>query len=237
MSESPDQDGVLTLDGALFFQQEVMEKLRRGASLSREELASLDVVYTAASVSRTDPLTSIGNRRLFDEHLAAYVRRSQYTTDPVDLALILVDVDNFKQVNDTYGHHVGDDVLLGFAEVLAANVRGTDRPYRTGGDEFAIIIPGASLMRAAFAAQDLRRGIEEKVYRSGDSVFHVTASIGVACYNDLALENSGPVTVECIYAAADNGTFEAKKKGRNVVYAFSAGQYHAVKRLIDSFRN
>ena len=109
----------------------------------------------------TDELTDLANRRRFMEALQQDVARSDRLDTP--LALVLFDLDHFKQINDQYGHQIGDDVLRSAAEVIRTRVRETDLAARIGGEEFAVILPGTDLSGAAALAEHLRRDLADHV--------------------------------------------------------------------------
>jgi diguanylate cyclase (GGDEF)-like protein len=156
--------------------------------------------------ARTDELTGLFNRRHFHERLAAELARAQRDRAPV--GLVLLDVDDFKRVNDVYGHPVGDQVLVAFADVLGAHVRAGDVVCRTGGEEFAVILPNADeaeAMRCAARLVDAVRGASWTV--AGP----ITASAGVA----VAPEDAA--TVAALFKAADECLLTAKAQGKDRV--------------------
>lgn len=156
-------------------------------------------------LSVTDRLTGLFNRTKLDAELAAELARSQRFGQP--FAVILLDLDEFKQVNDTHGHPAGDRVLIDLARILTDNTRRTDLVGRWGGEEFMILCPQSAPSGAAFLAESLRR-------RIGDHVFPVagrlSASFGVTCYQP------GDAARDLI-ARADEALYEAKRRGRNRV--------------------
>lgn len=173
---------------------------------------SLEIVWEMEEVSkraRTDPLTGLHNRRHFDELLGQMIKQTDRFGDPV--ALIMADVDNFKNVNDTRGHDAGDEVLKSLAETLKAGVRDADICSRFGGEEFAIVLPKTTLQGAAELADRLRKQVETKPVVVNGEPISVTISCGVACYPD------GVITKEALFAAADRALYEAKSAGRNCV--------------------
>jgi diguanylate cyclase (GGDEF)-like protein len=176
---------------------------------ARPILRTLNDFRRVASQAATDALTGLANRRSFDEELALEWRR----TDRVggSLALILADIDNFKQINDTYGHQAGDLVLAEVGKVVAAQVRQVDFAARYGGEEFAVLVPETELEGARALAQRLRRDLAKASIPAPDgSELRVTASFGVAAKQDLARP-------EDLIASADNALYEAKRRGKNRV--------------------
>ena len=173
---------------------------------------SLEIVWEMEEVSkraRTDPLTGLYNRRHFDELLGQMIKQTDRFGDPV--SLIMADVDHFKNVNDTWGHDAGDDVLKSLADTLKAGVRDADICSRFGGEEFAIVLPKTTLQGAAELADRLRKQVEAKPVMVNGEPIAVTISCGVACYPD------GVITKEALFAAADRALYEAKSAGRNCV--------------------
>jgi diguanylate cyclase len=160
-----------------------------------------------------DVVTAIGNRRFFDACFTEEVEKAQRLGDNICLAL--ADVDRFKDVNDRFGHLVGDRLLRLFANILVQNVRGQDKVARFGGEEFALIFPGARLADAVTAAERIRGVLESKQWTiepSGERVGKVTASFGVA---KLRPDESANDLLE----RADERLYEAKSRGRNCVVA------------------
>jgi diguanylate cyclase len=160
-----------------------------------------------------DVVTAIGNRRFFDACFADEVEKARKVGDNVCLAI--ADIDKFKQVNDRFGHLVGDRLLRLFANILVQNVRGQDKVARFGGEEFALIFPGARLNEAMTALERIRGILESKQWTiepSGERVSKVTASFGVA---RLRADESGADLLRRV----DQCLYEAKVHGRNRVVA------------------
>ena len=127
--------------------------------------------------------------------------------------MILADVDDFKAVNDRFGHPTGDIVLRDLADTLRENVREIDTAARWGGEEFAVILPGTDLEGAAQVAERIRAALAERVILSVDGApLHVTASFGVAT-------SSATTTVQQLVEAADESLYRAKRAGKDRVYA------------------
>jgi diguanylate cyclase len=158
-----------------------------------------------------DPLTALGNRRFFDQKLEQALREAQAGSS--ELSLVVCDLDRFKTINDRFGHPVGDMVLKLFSEILASNVRRQDTVARVGGEEFAIILPGARPAEAAVVADRIRTQLETKKWvlgSSGAALGAVTASFGVARL--LAEEGAAR-----LFERADEALYSAKSGGRNRV--------------------
>ena len=160
-----------------------------------------------------DVVTAIGNRRFFDACFIEEVEKARRLGDQVCLAL--ADIDKFKHVNDRFGHLVGDRLLRLFANILVQNVRGQDKVARFGGEEFALIFPGARLGEAVSATERIRSVLEAKQWTiepTGERVGKVTASFGVA---KLRADESANDLLQ----RADERLYEAKVQGRNRVVA------------------
>jgi diguanylate cyclase (GGDEF)-like protein len=157
----------------------------------------------------TDELTQLSNRRRFTETLAVEVRRAERFGDPV--SLVLADLDDFKQINDRYGHQAGDEVLRRFADVLRENVRDFDLPVRYGGEEFAVLLPETGLDGAEQLARRLQTALLRlRLPEIGGDRPPVTASFGVAAFP--AARNA-----EELLSAADGALYRAKAAGKNRV--------------------
>jgi two-component system cell cycle response regulator len=164
----------------------------------------------------TDALTGLHNRRYMAGQLQALVGRAGQGGEAV--AVLVMDIDHFKLVNDSFGHDAGDEVLREFAVRLATNVRAIDLPCRFGGEEFVVVMPGASLEAAARVADRIRRDIERQPFpiMGGAEGLAITVSVGVA-----ASTGEGD-TPEALLKRADEGVYEAKARGRNQVIARAA---------------
>lgn len=162
-----------------------------------------------ARLARRDALTGLANRRAFDEELARATARAAREGTP--LSALLLDVDRFKQVNDGHGHATGDAVLAGVAARTAAALRVGDLVARVGGEEFAILLPGADLARAAEAGERIRAGIAASPIAAGALALAITASVGCATLRE------GDADGRALLARADACLYEAKRTGRNKV--------------------
>jgi diguanylate cyclase (GGDEF)-like protein len=162
-----------------------------------------------ASQAATDSLTGLANRRTLDEELALEWRRAHRVGD--SLAFVLLDLDDFKAVNDSHGHPAGDAVLRSVGEILGAGVRHVDLAGRYGGEEFVLILPETDLAGALKLAERIRARLETTAVElpSGETL-HTTASFGVAVNGELA-------TAEQLVAAADEALYAAKAAGKNRV--------------------
>lgn len=171
-------------------------KTHKSLALKSQELETLSI---------TDRLTGIYNRMKLEEVLANEHIRVQRTGQP--FTIILLDVDLFKDVNDTFGHQVGDAVLRELAELLQANIRQTDTVGRWGGEEFMIVCPETDREGGVILAENLRQKTSAGIMAHSK---HVTCSFGVAEYSAGEGEN-------LLVARVDKALYKAKNKGRNRV--------------------
>jgi diguanylate cyclase (GGDEF)-like protein len=190
------------------------------ASQARTALENATLHERLELAAVTDVLTSLPNRRRFEESLATEIARSDRYGG--SLALIIADLDDFKQVNDRHGHLAGDDVLRTFADAMRDTVRDLDTAARYGGEEFALLLPGTDLAGAQRVAERIRARIEARQVRTiaGEAIT-VTASFGAAAYPD------SPSQAELI-AAADKALYRAKAAGKNRVAVAAASAAPAV---------
>lgn len=162
--------------------------------------------------ANTDGLTGVNNRKALDGHLHNLVEGNRVTRSP--FSLLMMDLDDFKRLNDTYGHTVGDRMLLAFAEKCRNAVRSGDFLARYGGEEFTLILPGASLRNATKKARQLCRSVAAARYAADDSpkadVVSVTVSIGVGTYRK-------DDTPKSLLDRADKCLYKAKAAGKNQV--------------------
>jgi two-component system cell cycle response regulator len=166
-------------------------------------------------ISRTDALTGLRNRRHVQEYLARLVSLARRTAEPI--AVLVVDVDHFKLVNDRHGHDAGDTVLRQVAERMARSVRLEDMVGRWGGEEFLVVLPNTAVAGAAELAERLRQVVAEAPCQlgGGDAV-QVTISIGCAA--------SLTADAGTLVRSADTALYEAKEAGRNRVVVAASGE-------------
>jgi len=155
--------------------------------------------------STKDSLTGAGNRRLLDERLSETIRRFERIEAP--MSLLLLDLDRFKEINDSAGHAVGDSLLVRVTEIVRGRIRSTDMLFRYGGDEFIVFADGSDLATAASLAEDIRALVEADLSISG---WQLSVSLGVAEYC------RGEDQAAWI-ARADRALFDSKRQGRNRV--------------------
>jgi diguanylate cyclase (GGDEF)-like protein len=163
------------------------------------------------AAARLDAKTGLLNAPTWETETDSEIVRAKRTGTP--LSVMLVDLDHFKQVNDRYGHLVGDDVIRAVAEVMKAQIREYDRCARFGGDEFAILLPQSDLREATRTAQRIQRQVNAIQVAAGEQTVRITVSIGVA-----QLSNSGQGVTDLL-AAADLSLYRAKAAGRHRVVA------------------
>jgi diguanylate cyclase (GGDEF)-like protein len=178
-----------------------LDLLRARARTLLELKQYLDSCQEAAF---TDHLTGLANRRRFERQLEREVARTERYGRP--FCLLLLDIDNFKGVNDTHGHDAGDEALRRVANVIQSGTRGIDTGARIGGDEFAVILPETDLVRGLEVAERLRAAVAALDFNSAE---RITASLGAAELPACAR------TGEELRAAADAALYEAKRGGRD----------------------
>lgn len=160
-------------------------------------------------LSETDELTGIPNRRALMSALKKELKRFQ--RDQTNAALLMVDIDHFKQINDELGHQAGDEVLKFITNLSKIELRETDFLGRIGGEEFAIILCNTNISKALEVAERLRASIEKSIYTSDIKEIDITISIGAT--EILKADES----IKCILARADRAMYRSKKNGRNQV--------------------
>ncbi|HEY6761866.1 MAG TPA: diguanylate cyclase [Baekduia sp.] len=189
-------------------ERELFHYLAGQAAVSVENVGLHETVNRQAV---TDELTGLSNRRRFQETMSAEVERSKRFGS--DLGLVMLDIDDFKAVNDTYGHQQGDLVLREVARILRASSREIDEPARYGGEELALVLPGTDLEGARQLAERVREGVEAlRLPILGDQdaePLRITASFGAASLPASAEDVRGLV------AAADEALYQAKRAGKN----------------------
>jgi diguanylate cyclase (GGDEF)-like protein len=213
-----------SLNGTYANNQRVYEPyfLREGDKI---QLGSMTVLKFACSnelethyaqkmyeTAHRDGLIGIFNRRYFDEqcksHFLAAVRHQQA------LSLLVLDLDDFKKINDTYGHPVGDQILIEVANLIGKNIRSDDILARYGGEEFVVLCGHTNLLKASILGERIRHAVSHHVFLSATHHLHLTISIGLASLPDPEI-----TTFEEFIAAADSALYKAKHRGRNCVCA------------------
>jgi len=191
--------GIIFLGVRLHRRMEFNRHILEGAARHGELLAT------------TDDLTGLPNRRPVIAQLEDFERR-----DVPDYAIVLIDIDHFKTINDEYGHHCGDTMLQHVARFLREHFRESDMPSRWGGDEFLVLMPSVPRRYLVPVLERLRSSVAAMGIECGDHEHHVTVSVGAA--HGIA----GETADECI-AAADHALYRAKHEGRNRVVAVGVG--------------
>src|SRR4051794_1370490 len=190
------------------------ERLGLDLQRSADKIGALErTLQDARREATTDGLTGIANRRYFDMSLQTMSGDAMNSGE--DLSLLLVDIDHFKKVNDTWGHAAGDEMLQLVAATLTQTVKGQDCAARYGGEEFAVILPGTSLAAAVKVGDNIRTAIGRRLFvpRGAEhDVCSVTVSVGVGCYDP-----GEPLTKWV--QRTDTALYEAKRSGRNRVVA------------------
>jgi len=168
------------------------------------------ISYTAAlTAAAQDPLTGVNNRSAMNSTIIREADLARRHETP--LSLLELDIDHFKQVNDTYGHAAGDVVLKAIASVIENCIRSSDIIFRAGGEEFIILLSNTHKKGALLLAERIRKTIEKYNFNYHDTTIPVTASIGVACFE------KGDDS-ESLYEKTDSALYQAKQNGRNCVH-------------------
>ena len=192
-----------------FVVDELIARIRAGVRIVRLQKALLESNHRLEELSLTDSLTSLRNRRAFDERLTDAFEHSRRYERP--LSLVLLDIDHFKPINDTHGHDGGDEVLRAVAQRIATCTRQTDFVARIGGEEFAVVLPETPLFEAMQFAEKIRARIAATPVDAGAGrTVRATVSLGVA--NALHSRMSGKLE---LFQAADQALYRAKANGRN----------------------
>jgi len=202
------------IDGFLPDEMKLVSSIAGQAALA---MANARLYEKTVALSLTDPLTGVFNRRHLFAHLEMELRRAERYGDPVTVAMI--DIDHFKQLNDTFGHATGDAVLQAVAGALRRSVRRVDTVARFGGEEFCVILPRLARSEALEVAEKLRLAIHELVAPApaGKAPVRIGASLGVATFPGDAADAVG------LLDAADSALYASKRAGRNRSTAYAPG--------------
>lgn len=180
-----------------------IKRHRYGAELRKSVTQTL-------ALAVTDELTGLYNRRYFDRHLSLMLEKAR--EQDRDMAVMLIDMDFFKSVNDNHGHDIGDAVLKEFSQRLRRNIRGVDLACRFGGEEFVVLMPDTDFRQAQGVAERVRMSVAERAFETTQlQTLNVTCSVGVA------LNEHHTDTPEMILKRADVALYRAKREGRNRV--------------------
>jgi diguanylate cyclase (GGDEF)-like protein len=212
------------VDGAIRFSEgdrihridvRVPPELRRVANEFNRMISRIHAYEDVlADRALTDALTGLPNRRAFDEAIGRNWDRARQFGEP--FAMLQIDVDHFKHVNDSYGHAAGDDVLRRVADALSRQLRAAHPVFRTGGEEFIVLVPGARIPDAAVIAERLRTEVAVVASPFAGNEISVTISVGVT-------DSMGCANPDAMIRAADAALYDAKTQGRNRVVASGAG--------------
>lgn len=189
------------------------------ASLLVPLLRDLHVSSTLVqSLAETDPLTNLANRHHFRDRAIAALALGG--TGELPIALVLLDIDRFKSINDSFGHLIGDAALQNIGPACARVLRTTDVLARYGGEEFALLLPMSDLASAATIAERVRKSVSAQRIDCGDGrSFQMTVSLGVACREDPTQ------TLDALIECADKALYHAKRSGRNRVALYRSGAF------------
>jgi diguanylate cyclase (GGDEF)-like protein len=201
--------GVIVIAGCPFPLDDERKYVSLLADLLSTALQKAALLDLSNSSTWVDQLTGVSNRLYFSQRFESEIRRAQNYRQP--LALFMLDIDGFKNINDTYGHPAGDVVIKKFAEIIRSNTRSTDLVCRFGGDEFLVLMTSSSKEQAHIHADKLRGIIDSTdiMVPRLDTPIRLTTSGGLAMY-----PTDGQSTTELL-RAADDALYEAKRKGRN----------------------
>jgi diguanylate cyclase (GGDEF)-like protein len=183
---------------------ELLEVLGNQAATS---IANAKLYEEIERLAVTDGLTGLFNHRHFQETLAQEFNRIERFSEPI--SLLIIDIDHFKKINDTYGHPVGDAVLKKVSGIIRKTIRNIDIPARYGGEEFAVILLGTDTNGALKMAERLRRSIADAKFSSEQNAFNVTVSIGISTHAREMRKK------EDLVEQADKALYHAKRTGRN----------------------
>jgi diguanylate cyclase (GGDEF)-like protein len=189
-------------------------RLRIGKRALEREYSLKDALEKKRRLAMTDALTGAFNRRYLMRHLNRELKRSQRFGG--DVSLLLLDIDHFKRVNDTYGHDVGDTVLKMLTTQIGVCLRrDTDWCARLGGEEFAVVLEGTNLSAAGVRAEKLRLAVANSPMPTSAGPVRITVSIGVSGLEEAPHRNS--VTVSSLMKQADTNLYMSKANGRNCI--------------------
>ncbi len=209
-----DYEGIQTIIDQMLDQTRALVQsgstLQRRMKVSSEDLGQLQMeLEKSQKEARTDSLTGLANRRGLEKRLEIERIRARQNNTP--FSVILIDIDYFKKVNDTYGHLVGDSLLRGISRILREQIRRNDLAARYGGEEFLIVLPDTGISGARAAAEKIKTELsarEWKLKESGEPMGLITVSMGIALY---AVDESDNEVIH----RADTALYQAKSQGRN----------------------
>ena len=197
-------DSALQLLAQMTHANELLQRRIAEAEATLSEQS--EQMAAAMNEARTDPLTRLANRRAFEDEFQR--RTAEFRRHGTRFLLMLIDIDRFKQLNDTYGHPAGDAVLAQLAAVLKQTTRDTDLVARFGGEEFVLLLPAGELSQVTDSLERIRRAVEAAEFHLEDRTIHITVSCGAA--KPLEREAS-----DALIKRADEALYAAKEAGRN----------------------
>lgn len=191
-----------------FNQLELMARVKTHLMLKYAFSELKTALIEMERLAKTDALTGLLNRRsLFESAIQEFSRAQRYSRH---LSVLMLDIDHFKHINDTYGHQAGDIVIQAVATILQETLRETDVLGRYGGEEFVVVLPETALEPALAVAERIRCQIYDRAISSDTSSLHITASIGIATFS------TGTSSIDEMLKQADRALYQAKSKGRNI---------------------
>ncbi|MBP2654359.1 MAG: diguanylate cyclase [Firmicutes bacterium] len=210
--------GLIIIGWRRFISPEQLERDSFAALMAQQIALGLEKAHLynqVKAMALSDGLTGLANRRNFDMFLNTELRRAVTLKRP--LSLIMLDLDKFKNYNDTYGHPIGDKLLSQIGKILQQAVRSIDFPARYGGEEFSVILPECNSADASAIAEKIRYKVESSEFPDNFGTFtaRITASLGVVTYNPA--DGSPLPDIAQLVAMADDALYRAKKQGRNLV--------------------
>lgn len=179
------------------------------SSVLGRALKTSEAFETMREATLVDPLTGCATRAEGLRRFEAELRRAERSK--TSLAVLMIDLDHFKSINDRYGHNTGDAVLSAVGETLLGTLRASDIRSRWGGEEFLVVLPESTIERASSAAESLRQRIAATTVRDGTTAVHVTTSIGIT------IARPGETDIPRLLGRADTALYQAKSEGRNRV--------------------
>lgn len=224
-----------TLQGLIVFTWENAETQLSSAlgitlrTIAAQTAIALERAYLYENVKEmalTDPLTRLPNRRQFDISLAREMSRTHSFGHP--MCLMIIDIDYFKKVNDSFGHLAGDEILRQLGELIKKHFRNTDFAARFGGEEFTVIMPETGIDEAVALAEAFRMAVENTEFDTGYACIWITISAGICIYDPDDRFNGGNELID----AADHALYDAKQSGRNRVTVYDKGEKKEKRRSL-----
>ena len=211
-----DEEGSSAPESISALLHRINELEARVAQLQRENIDLIMKNRVLAEVSARDALTGLYNRWYVMEKIESEMNRSLRHGSPV--ALLMLDIDHFKRINDSFGHAAGDQVLKSFGQVLRESCRVYDVPGRYGGEEFCIVLPETRIGSTTAVAERIRQRLADSRFDVGADRVSITASIGIAGMD----ENESIVSSAALIERADRALYSAKNHGRNRVEVWAS---------------